>query len=150
MLYTLFRYIPKKCFSYIIIPKTQHTCCDLVYVESKEQIHFGNFSKSNIERSYDNYLDYFTMIEIRNTITTKYNKTTPLIYEKINISIDAKKKYDIHMNYFLSIYNLDNNKVLYNLELSNHKIQDNNLDLERYLNNDTYELYKFIEKEIKN
>ena len=45
MLYTLFRYIPKKCFSYIIIPKTQHTGCDLVYVESKEQKgRTGNFN----------------------------------------------------------------------------------------------------------
>lgn len=150
MLYTLSRYIPKKSFSGIIIPKTQYTCCDLVYVESKEQIHFGNFSKSNIERSYDNYLDYFTMIEIRNTITTTYNKTTPLIYEKINISIDAKKQYDINMDYFLSIYNMDSNKLLYNFTISNHKIQDNNLDLKKYLNNDTYELYQFIKKEIKN
>lgn len=148
MLSTLFRYIPKKSFSDIIIPKTQYTCCDLVYIETKETLHFGNVSKSNIERTYDSYYDNLYMIEIRNTITTK---SDTLIYEKINISMDRNKDYDVNTNYLLSIFNvnIDNRKMKLNLEISNYKNQNNELDLSKYLNDDTYELYQFIKKEIQ-
>ncbi len=147
MLSTLFRYIPKKSFSDIIIPKTQYTYCDLVYIETKETLHFGSVSKSNIERTYDNYLDNLYMLEIRNTIRTK---SDTLIYEKINISMDRYKEYNLNTNYVLSVFNIDNNKMKFNLEISNYKIQEYALDLSKYLNKETDELYQFIQKEIKN
>ncbi len=162
----LIRFIPLQSFTNILSNRAHYVFCNLItHLESKEVLYFGENTKVNIEISRDS--DYHNKymnesLEIRNTILannvpTFKNSNNYLIYEKINISLNTFKDFNIGVKYKLDIMlheKLTNeiiNKKIVDIYSHEIKFEKNNypilLNLEQYHSSEVLELLEYVKKE---
>jgi hypothetical protein len=143
-MFQIARFLPKSCFTNILIPYAPILCNNI----PKSNIDFNiykiifNNNKATVVKDYEyTYYDYYftEIIKLDTNINTVLDNNEYNINERIKIKMDTCKELKINLNYLLNINS--HKKIYFDYDIKFNKNNPILIDLLNYYNTDTKKIY---------